>query len=1083
MNKRVISLSFAKPILWFLPLLLGSRLFLATSHAALTPDNNFVPPGFTRSILPQKAVLLPDGKYFLLFNPDTVTDQTTGPLTRYLPDGTLDTSFAFSRDYKDVQAITPASGGKYYVAATRYTFGVKEGDFILRINGDGSIDPSFTASVAGRDPAEFVRQLVVQPDGKILVVGLFISFNGDSAKHYVVRVLPDGSVDSGFTVNPGGDVNAAALQSDGKILISGIFQSVNNVTLLTNTSVARLNSDGSRDSSFTASGFTRLTANQAMVIQPDGTILVAGNFRIGSGSSARRMPIIRLSATGAFDSTFDTSGLNAVTYSSRAIALQPDGKIIGAINGALYRFNSNGSIDSAFHQPIFYDARFTSPNPSLGTTLTVGLSGAGDILVGGFFTDVDAAGTPGYAHYGVVRLTSAGTVDPSLVSKHRTAREITPSAFARLNDGSVLATFVDQTDPAIPYNLGRLKTNGSVDSTFTLSSSDPNRFLNGFSARGIIPLADGNFFVFGIGADLGPHYGKVRPDGTEDTAFATNSGVICQNAQVRPDGTIITTAETDAQSSIFSAFGRLNPDGQIASAGAPINAQVVRDVNGVLVEMDTGSHVLAVQPDNKSLFLYFTSDRRFHLLRLNPNGSFDSTFSETQITPPDAAPTFPAIFDPVRGGTVQPGNGVWSAPYSIQDARILPDGSIIIVGRFTSLNNTAVRSAAKLKPDGTLDNTFNAGGGAQWTSVTETATLLPTVENIEVQADGKFLITGNFEAFNGVAAPGIARLNANGSIDTSFEAPVHRDKRYRIATSVFKAQPDGSFLLSGPYTFSTDSTTHSLIRLVTGQPGAVNISTRLGVGSGENVLIEGFIVQGSAGSSKKIMVRAIGPSLSQFGIADALANPLLEIHDGTGATVATNNDWKTTQIGGLVTADQFAEINSSGVAPTNDLESAVIVPLQPGSYTAVVRGVGNTTGTGVVDAFDLDAGSAARLANIATRGLVLPGDGLMIAGFIVQNGAVKVVARAIGPSLIDFGISTALPDTTLQLRDGNGAIVLENDDWKTGQKQELESLGLQPTNDLEAALVTTIPPGPYTAQIRGKGNVSGVGVVQVYFLQ
>jgi hypothetical protein len=214
-----------------------------------------------------------------------------------------------------------------------------------------------------------------------------------------------------------------------------------------------------------------------------------------------------------------------------------------------------------------------------------------------------------------------------------------------------------------------------------------------------------------------------------------------------------------------------------------------------------------------------------------------------------------------------------------------------------------------------------------------------------------------------------------------------------------------------------------------------------------------------------------------------LANPTLEIHDASGAIIATNNDWKITQTGGLITGNQFAEINASGVPPGNDLESAIIAPLEPGSYTAVVRGAGNTTGTGVVDAFDLDAGSAARLANIATRGLVQPGDKLMIAGFIVQNGPIKVVVRAIGPSLVQFGISNALPDTSLQLRDQQGAIVLENDDWKSSQQQELESIGLQPSHDLEAALVATIQPGQYTAQARGKGDASGIGVVQVYFLQ
>jgi hypothetical protein len=131
----------------------------------------------------------------------------------------------------------------------------------------------------------------------------------------------------------------------------------------------------------------------------------------------------------------------------------------------------------------------------------------------------------------------------------------------------------------------------------------------------------------------------------------------------------------------------------------------------------------------------------------------------------------------------------------------------------------------------------------------------------------------------------------------------------------------------------------------------------------------------------------------------------------------------------------------------------------------------------------LSASSSAKLANIATRGFIKAGDKLMIAGFIVQNAPVKAVVRAIGPSLLAFGINNALPDTTLQLRDQQGALVLENDDWKTSQQQELENTGLQPSHDLEAALVTTIQPGQYTAQVRGKGNASGVGVVQVYFLQ
>ena len=275
----------------------------------------------------------------------------------------------------------------------------------------------------------------------------------------------------------------------------------------------------------------------------------------------------------------------------------------------------------------------------------------------------------------------------------------------------------------------------------------------------------------------------------------------------------------------------------------------------------------------------------------------------------------------------------------------------------------------------------------------------------------------------------------------------------------------------------------------TATPGLVgNVSTRLPAGTGDNVLIEGFIVQGPAGSIKKIIVRAIGPSLAPFGITDAVADPTLEIHDASNAIIATNDNWQTTEVGGIITADQVAEINASQLAPNNDLESAIIANLAPGSYTAVVRGAGDTVGTGVVDAYDLSAGSPAKLANIATRGLIQPGDKLMIAGFIIQSGSVRAVVRAIGPSLSAFGITNALADTTLQLRDQNGAIVVENDDWKvrsdgSSQQAELDATGLQPTNDLEAAFVTTLQPGQYTAQVRGKPESTGIGVVQVYFLE
>jgi len=267
-------------------------------------------------------------------------------------------------------------------------------------------------------------------------------------------------------------------------------------------------------------------------------------------------------------------------------------------------------------------------------------------------------------------------------------------------------------------------------------------------------------------------------------------------------------------------------------------------------------------------------------------------------------------------------------------------------------------------------------------------------------------------------------------------------------------------------------------RVTGGATGSTaNISTRLPVGTGDNILITGFIVTGPGGSTKKVLIRGIGPST---GVAGALADPTVELHDGLGALIASNDNWQTTVIGGVITSDQVAEIQATGAAPTNAAESALIATLAPGNYTAQIRGANGTTGIGVSEAYDLDLPSPAKLANVSTRGFVQTGDNLMIGGFIIVNNPVRVVVRGIGPSLT--GVANVLADPTLELRNANGGLVLGNDNWRQTQEAELIATTLQPTNDLEAALVITLQPGSYTAQLRGNNSTTGIGLVEVYAL-
>jgi uncharacterized delta-60 repeat protein len=215
--------------------------------APLTVDPSFHAPTFVKAIPGERALLLSDGKYFLYFDPDTLTDQPAGPITRFQADGTLDTSFNFSRDYKQVRAIAAAGNSQFYVAATRYAYGTKETVQILRINNDGSIDPAFTPAVtASPDKFDLVSNLYVQPaDGKILAIGYFSSVSG-VARGNIVRLMPDGTVDPTFipaSIDVG-EVNAITVQPDQKIILGGNF-GVNGSSTL---GVARLNSDGSVDS-------------------------------------------------------------------------------------------------------------------------------------------------------------------------------------------------------------------------------------------------------------------------------------------------------------------------------------------------------------------------------------------------------------------------------------------------------------------------------------------------------------------------------------------------------------------------------------------------------------------------------------------------------------------------------------------------------------------------------------------------------------------------------------------------------------------------------------------------------------------
>jgi sugar lactone lactonase YvrE len=256
----------------------------------------------------------------------------------------------------------------------------------------------------------------------------------------------------------------------------------------------------------------------------------------------------------------------------------------------------------------------------------------------------------------------------------------------------------------------------------------------------------------------------------------------------------------------------------------------------------------------------------------------------------------------------------------------------------------------------------------------------------------------------------------------------------------------------------------------------INLSTRAFVGTGTGVLIAGFILQGSAPTT--VVLRAIGPSLTAFGVNGALQDPFLEIHDAAGTILSSNDNWQNGPDAGAIQA--------LGLAPTHALESAVRATLPAGNYTALVKGVGTQpglTGIGLVELYDLQQ-SSGRSGNISTRGTVLSGENVMIAGCIIGGTQSKeIVVRGIGPSLRDSGVGDALANPRLQLFNSNGVSLAANDDWQQGpDASSIQSHGLAPSSTLEAALLATLAPGSYTAIESPASNESGVGLIEIYDL-
>jgi uncharacterized delta-60 repeat protein len=622
------------------------------------------------------------------------------------------------------------------------------------------------------------------------------------------------------------------------------------------------------------------------------------------------------------------------------------------------------------------------------------------------------------------------------------------------------------------FAVSRYNPDGTLDSDFGNGGRVTTDIVESTDyGHGVAIQADGKIIVVGEATTaIQTSFALVRylDDGRVDESFGTDGKVITTFSSqyslgyeivVQADQKIVVAGTTAPSLSSFLsdfALARYNSDGSLDPTFG-LGGIVITD----FFSFSDGARSLVQQRDGKLIAAGFTAtapggQSDFALARYYPDGTLDTTFGPN-------------------------GDGKVSTDFSgdsdqLQSITLQRDGAIVVAGFIyleTGENNFGF-ALARYGADGILDPGFGANG-----KVTTDLNLLgDLVASVVVQPDGKILAGGyaNFQISSQNLDLALVRYNRDGSLDSGFgnNGIVISDLSPGFdIISAMVLQADGKLIAAGSTGSTSDFLVARYLTDVSGTtPQALNMSTRALVGTGENVLIGGFIVTGS--DSKIVLLRALGPSLMLGDATPLLVDPILELHAPNG-TLITNDSWADTQ---------EEEILNTGLNPADPRESAILTTLGPGPYTVTMRGKDNGIGVGLVEIYDLDTIGTSKLANVSSRGSVGTGDNVMIAGVILsgENNAI-VVLRGLGPSLGQFGITDSLQDPTLDLYDANGTLTASDDNWRELQEAALQASGLAPTDDREAALLVELAAGAYTAVLRGNNESTGVGLIEAYNLQ
>ncbi len=1046
-----------------------------------------------------------DGSVLLGGSFTNLSGATNGNLIRVKADGTLDTSFNPNPNGQ-VNTILVQPDGKILIGGV-FTALQPNGDgsptvrnHLARLNADATVDASFDPNANDQ-----VNAMVLQSDGKIIVGGSFVTLqpNGAAAvtpASRLSRLNADGTIDTTYTATANDHVVTLVAQADGKLLVGGLFTLLQGVT---RNHIGRLNTDGTIDAGFDPN------ANGPVLtikVQADGNILMGGSFSLVGGWN--RLGVNRVLPGGGNDPGFDVSvngGINSIVVLPSGQFLIAGGfsSVAGVTRNNLARLNSNATLDTTF------DPNFD------GQIDTVAVQTDGSILVGGVFSGLKpygvimVGGTFSHVSGSVVANLALLNEDGNANGAFQPNPNGVVNAIAVQPDGKVLVGGAFTTMAGTTRNrLARFNTDGSLDTTFNPNASD--------QVYALALQADGKIVVGGAFTSMGgtarSRLARINADGTLDSTFNPSASDSVYALLVQPDGSVVAAgAFTSINGTSRNRVARLSASGAVDGS---FNPNANGTVNGLALQAD--GQVIAA-----GAFTTMGGTARNYLARVTgSSGAVDAAFD-------------PAADAEVSALLVQP------------DGKPLIGGAFARVGgqaryRFARLSATAPATQALTLSSDRATLTWTRGGsspelawvtfeqssdGDTWTAVGQAgrvgstgtwqlgSSALPKTTAFFVRAraaltSSQYSSSGLIEAvqkffsplgLTGAATDSGVPSSPSGSVQYSavgLPAGLSIDP---VTGMIYGAASSGTYSVT-VNALSASGTTATTQTLVYGAAAdaartrPVNTSIRALVSDGHPIFV-GFVVTGT--EAKTVLLRAVGPGLSAYQVANVLAAPHLRLFNAAGQLLLANDGWANN-------SSLAAAFERTGAFPfaSGSADAAIVATLVPGAYTVQVVASPGASGVALAEVYDAGSSQStetARFGNMSARGPSSGGDNPLIAGFVINGTTPKrLLVRGIGPGLLGYAVTDALRDSVVGVYDATGRLIAQNDNWTTpltvdasqpaADGSTIAALSASvgafalDANGKDAVVIVTLSPGLYTVQVNGVNNTTGSGLIELYEL-